>query len=280
MLAAWISAALVAVIAVVAIGSLAAARAFHGVFVRRAEGAVAAAGLQGDPAVTEDDLLGIPEPIQRWLRWSGALGRRRVSVLRMVHGGRFKAGPTRPWMPIHGEYVVTTRAPSFHWYGDMTLAPGLHAAAIDSYLAGEGRMQVKALSAITVVDARDAETARSAFGRCVAELCMTPTFFLDRDRVRWEAVDRSHARCEVRDGRLSTTAEVFVHDDGALDRIEVMRAFDRGGGRFTMERFTGTASRPATWDGRRLAGRFDGSWNLPEGDLHYVAFDVERASFE
>jgi hypothetical protein len=198
----------------------------------------------------------------------------------MTHGGRFKASASRPWMAIRGEYVLVTGRPSFLWYGRMRMAPGFHVAAVDSYLDGRGGMLVKVLSLFTVVDAHSAETDQSAFGRCVAELSMTPTFFLDRTRVRWEQVGPGRARCQVTDGPLSTGAEVYVNDDGSLDRIEVMRFFTRDGGRSTLERFTGKASGSATWDGRRLPARFDGYWNLPEGDLHYVTFDVERAAFD
>jgi hypothetical protein len=268
------------VLILVALGLTAFEGAFHARFEAQSAAAVAACGTHGSAPVTEHDLRGLPEPMARWIRWSGAVGKKRIDVLRMRHGGLFKAGPSRGWMPIRGEYVITTRTPSFHWYGRMQMLPGVHAAAIDAYQQGHGHMQVKALSAITVVDDGSSQTDQSAFGRCVAELSMTPSFFLDRQTVRCEAIGANHARCEVREHGFTAAADIHVHDDGSLDRIEVMRAFDRGQGRYTMERFTGKASKPATWGGRRLASHFDGYWNLPEGDLHYVSFDVEHAAFE
>jgi hypothetical protein len=98
--------------------------------------------------------------------------------------------------------------------------------------------------------------------------------------VQCEALGPNHARCEVRDHGFSAVADIHVHDDGSLDRIEVQRAFDRGEGRFTMERFTGKSSQPASCKGSRLATHYDGVWNLPEGDLQDVAFDVVQAWFE
>jgi hypothetical protein len=254
--------------------------AFHREFERRAAAAVAAAGRQGGAIVGEEELRGLPEPLVRWIRWSGAVGRPRPSVLRLAHGGQFKPSAKLGWRPIRGEYVITTRRPSFTWYGKIRIVPGLAVAAIDSYLAGQGRMQVKALSAFTVVDVRSPAVAQSAFGRCLAELSMTPAFFLDREQVRCEQVGPDHVRCRLTDGPLSGDVELFVSDDGSLDRVEVMRSFDRGGGRSTLERCTFRFSSPRTWDGRSLGSHVDGSWNLADGDLHYVAFDIERAAFE
>ena len=87
-------------------------------------------------------------------------------------------------------------------------------------------------------------------------------------------------RCTVTDGEFSTDADLCFNPDGSLDRVMVMRYFDRGDGKATLERFTGIASRPKSFDGRMLASRMDGFWNLPEGDLHYVSFDIDRVEFE
>ncbi len=73
---------------------------------------------------------------------------------------------------------------------------------------------------------------------------------------------------------------MFINPDGSLDRIVVGRYYDRGNGKATLERFTAKASAPKVFGGLRLATKLDGAWNLPEGDLHYVAFEVERAVFE
>jgi hypothetical protein len=268
-------------LAIAAAASLGAAdRLFRRRFVEKAQEALLLGGRREGGFLTEADLRELLEPIARWLRWSGAVGRKRISSVRLEHGGRFRTDARRPWMPIRGEYVVTTGKPAFQWYGKLRLAPGVNVVAIDSYLEGRGRMWVKALSAFTLADARSPEIARSAFARCIVELTAAPTFFLDRERVRWERVDAGHARCTVTDAHLSAEADVYVNDDGSLDRIVVMRPYDRGGGRTTLERFTGKASRPRSFGGRMLASRIDGTWNLPDGDLHCVAFEIERASFE
>jgi hypothetical protein len=271
-------------LAFVAIGAILylaeAEHALHDRFLHGAEEARKLAGRHDRAAVTEEDLRAVPEPVARLVRASGALGKERISAVWLVHGGRFRPKADGPWMPIHGEYLVTTRRPSFHWYGKATMAPGVSIAALDSYLDGHGRMLVKAMSAIPIVDARSREIDVSAFGRCVVELSLAPTALLDRSLVRCAAAGPDSATCTVADDHFSTEAELSVHPDGALDRIAVKRYYDRGDGRSTLERFTVKGSAPRSFGGRVLPSRFDGSWNLSEGDLHYVSFDVESARFE
>src|SRR5579871_1304052 len=39
--------------------------------------------------LTEADIAGLPEPVQRWLRWSGAVGQARPGTVRLRYGGAF-----------------------------------------------------------------------------------------------------------------------------------------------------------------------------------------------
>jgi hypothetical protein len=255
-------------------------KAFRSAYLQRAMRLKAEAGVQSDAAVTEADLEDLPEPMARYIRFSGAIGKPRIKVVHLLHGGRFKTAANAPWMPIRGEYFITAIKPSFAWYGRLRVAPGVHVAAVDSYGDGHGRMLVKAMSLFRIADDQSDRVSRSAFGRCVAELTMAPTFFLNRDYVRCTQTGRDQVRCTVTDAGFSTDAELFINEDGSLNRVVVMRYFDRGGGTATLERFTGENSRPQVFGGRALASKMDGTWNLPEGDLHYVSFQIEHADFE
>lgn len=270
----------IALVIVAGVGFRWADKSARGAFLERAARVKTAAGRYDDAPVTEEDLRDVPEPLARHIRFSGALGKTRISAVHLFHSGQFRPSATRPWMAIRGEYFITTKKPSFMWYGKIQMVPGVSVVAVDSYAEGSGRMTVKAMSVFPIVDDHSPQVSQSAFGRCVAELTMAPTFFLDRSRVRCTQTGPDQVRCTVTDGQFSADADLFINHDGSLDRVVVMRYFDRGGGTATLERFTGKASRPRMFGGRMLASTFDGLWNLPEGDLHYVSFDVDRVEWE
>jgi hypothetical protein len=261
-------------------GLLLAQNGFYRNFLKNAARYKAAAGKHGDAPVTEQDLRELPEPMARYMRYSGAVGKKRISAVHLLHSGRFKPGANRPWMQTRGEYFITTKKPSFIWYGKVNLVPGISLVALDSYAEGRGRMLVKLLSVFPVVDDASPQVSASAFGRAVAELMAAPTFFLDRTHVHCTQTGNNRVRCTVTDGGFSTEAEFFVNDDGSLNRIVVARYFDRGGGHATLEHFTARGTRPKNFDGRMLPSRVDGIWNLSDGDLHYASFDIDRIDFE
>jgi hypothetical protein len=166
----------IALVATAVMGLALADRAAHERFLSRAARIKAEAGVQDDAPVTEQDLGELPEPMALFMRFSGVLGKKRIGSLRLRHSGRFKPGANRLWMPIRGEYFLTTRSPSFMSYGKVRLVPGITVVAFDSYADGCGRMLVKALSVCTIVDDRSRQVSQSTFGRCVAELTMAPTW--------------------------------------------------------------------------------------------------------
>jgi hypothetical protein len=155
-------------------------------------------------------------------------------------------------MPIKGEYFLTARKPSFCWYGKISFLPGLSVSARDSYQNGKGNMVIKIMSAIKIADVRSETINYSAFGRCVAEMTMIPSFFLDRERIKWTGFDNLSARCIVTDAGLSTPAELYFKEDGSLYKIVVDRYFDRGKNQGTIEKFTGTCDVLKDFNGLRF----------------------------
>ena len=55
--------------------------------------------------ITEDDLLHLPMPVQNYLRYAGVVGKERMSLVRLKHGGEFRTRPGQEWLPIEGEEI-------------------------------------------------------------------------------------------------------------------------------------------------------------------------------
>jgi hypothetical protein len=255
-------------------------RIFYKGFKRLAGRAETESGKWDTIQVTEDDLKFLPPPVILFLKTSGIVGKNRLSSVKVFHSGTFKPGPDKKFMPIKGEYLLTTRKPSFVWYGRVSLIPGLTFSALDSYIGGKGGMIVKVMGLIKVVDEKGESIDKSAFGRCIAEMCMSPSFFLDTERIKWTDYGSTWAECIVTDSGLSTSARFEFRPEGALEKFVIERAYDRGNGKSTTEKFVGIASAPENFNGLIINTIYDGYWDLPEGKLHYVHFIVDNLEYQ
>ena len=53
--------------------------------------------------VTEEMLTGLPDPVRRYLRYTGIIGRPVPGTIRLHQEGRMRPGPGQPWMPLQAE---------------------------------------------------------------------------------------------------------------------------------------------------------------------------------
>lgn len=253
---------------------------FYSDFLKTARKIRNESGLHPDEPITENDLKNLPLPVGAYIRASGFVGRKKISYMHLTHSGTFRPGADRQFVPIKGEYFLTTRKPSFCWFGKISLFPRISVSAMDYYYNGAGRMLVKLLSLVSLVNENSKETGMSAFGRCIAEMTLIPSFFLDNERIRWTSYDLSHAACTITDAGFATDAQLYFNADGTLDSIEVGRYYDRRNGQFSHEKFTGKSKSLADYNGLKIPSVIDGYWNLKEGDLHYVHFLIGKVEFE
>jgi hypothetical protein len=106
--------------------------------------------------LAEADLAGLPEPVRRWLRAAGVVGKVRPATVRLRQEGEFRTGEDRRWMPFRAEQYFTTDPPGFVWSVRMRVAPFVSITGRDRYAGGEGSIRMRLLSVIPVAGARGA----------------------------------------------------------------------------------------------------------------------------
>jgi uncharacterized protein DUF6544 len=67
--------------------------------------------------ITEAHLLALPEPVQRYLRYSQVIGREPIRTARLKQRGKFRQSPRLPWMKLDVEEYYSVNPPGFVWVG-------------------------------------------------------------------------------------------------------------------------------------------------------------------
>ncbi|MEE9435557.1 MAG: DUF6544 family protein, partial [Candidatus Adiutricales bacterium] len=58
--------------------------------------------------ITEEDLQGLPEPVQKYLRYAQIIGKERIVTVRLKQKGLFRTKPDQRWMDLEAEQYYTT----------------------------------------------------------------------------------------------------------------------------------------------------------------------------
>ena len=113
------------------------------------------------PLVTEADLASLPEPVARYVRLSGAVGRPRVTRFYAEIHGRIRGGPDKPWMEFTGRQLNTYgETPQRLFSIDATMF-GLPVTVFHAFDAEAATMRGKVLSLVPILDAKGPEMNRS-----------------------------------------------------------------------------------------------------------------------
>ena len=224
--------------------------------------------------VAEEDLTGLPEPVQEWLRTSGALDRDPPQTMSLHQTGRLKTEPGGDWMQVGAKQTVSVQPPAFVWTASVEAAPQIFLTGRDRYMNGRGEMLIKLLSLVPVVDSSGKEIDQGAMVRYLAEMVWYP-WAATQDYIEWEEVDDHHAEATMRYKGVEATG-VFTFADGRPVRFEADRYYDRPDGA-TKERWVVEMSNHRELSGLEVPTKASITWKL---DPDFTWYELEISSLK
>jgi len=231
-----------------------------------------------DPSIIiEDDLTALPAPVQRYLRYTGVIGKPRIKTVCLQYTGEFRMAADKPWMPMKASQVYTTNPPGFQWTASFKMGGIPLMYGRDTYKNGQGHMFGKLIGLFTIFDVQGEEMIQGSMLRYLQEMIWFPSAFLN-DYIRWLPVDDHCADVTFTDSNHSVTARLFFDDAGRLLTFIAQR-YREDKGRYTLD----TWSTPMTEYGR-LAGlnlpvAGCGVWQLAGGDLAYIKLRLNEVVY-
>lgn len=175
--------------------------------------------------VHEADVAALPEPVARWLRRAGVVGRPRAQTLRLTQRGEMQTARGGAWMAFRARQLFVVPRPAFLWVVDVDGPLGLGLAGRDLYVDGRGQMRIELLSLIPVVDAAGPKIDQGTLVRFLAETIWFPSAAL-QPYIEWEPLDQAAARATMRWGGVEASGLFRFDDDGDPVRFEASRYRD------------------------------------------------------
>ena len=230
----------------------------------------------GPRIATDEMLLDLPAPVQRYLRHAGVVGRPMVETVRIHQEGRMHPSADGPWLPISADQWYSVEPPGFVWSVTMRIGPLPVIRGRDRYLDGHGAMLIKAGALFPIVDATGPEMDQGALMRHLSEMPWFPSAFL-RDRVTWEAIDDTSARVTLTDGDRSVSGVMSFDEDGRLTEFRAERYRMIGGG-FELQTWSAPTLGYGEFEGLELPAKGAATWKAPDGDLTYIELELTEVA--
>jgi hypothetical protein len=180
------------------------------------------------PVVTEADLVGLPAPVQRYLRASQIIGKPRTLFVRARFQGEFRRTPEERWMKMVCEQYNRIDKPARLWYAAIKFMPFLTFYVRDAYQHGEGNMYARLTPWYRMFDERAPELTQGELLTLLNDMFFFPSAFLS-DCIRWEEIDNRSAHVILTTPTLTVSGDVSFNElDEAVNFVaERYGQFDR-----------------------------------------------------
>ncbi|HEY6951193.1 MAG TPA: DUF6544 family protein [Bacteroidota bacterium] len=226
------------------------------------------------PLVTEDDIRQLPDPVRKYLRYTGAIGKPALRNFRARFAGQFRNGLEGRWMNFTSQQYNFFDVPTRLFFMEAHTF-GVPLAGFHRYVDSSATMQIRAASLFTVVDARGPIMTKGETVTLFNDMCvMAPASLIDK-AIRWEPVDSLNAKATFSNHGYTIAAILSFNSDGALtDFSSNDRSMSADGVTFTNYRWSTPMKNYIDVGGRKIASYGETIWHTPEGEFVYGKFHL------
>jgi hypothetical protein len=222
---------------------------------------------------TEEEWIGLPPIVQKWLTNSGLIGKQQISNVYLVQELQLKLKPEQAnWNKGTAKQYFTVAPPAFNWNINTEMNSLLNVVGRDKFVDGKGEMIIKLLSLIPVAEAKDDEKVNQAtLQRYLAEIVWFPSAALSK-YIKWETIDDYSVRATMEfEGTLGVG--VFHFDqNGNFEKFVAMRYQDSNAIKPT--KWTVIATRIEERNGIKIPIECEASWELENGRWTWLKLKI------
>jgi len=220
-------------------------------------------------------LAGLPEPVQRYFKYSLKEGQKYISYARIKHAGSFRVNPSLDWMPVSAEEYFSIEKPGYVWYAELKPFKYVWLAARDTYFQGRGNVIAKLYSGVTFANSKGNETDQGAMIRWLSEAVWFPTALLPSENIRWEEIDNNSAKAFFTDRGRTVVGVFHFNERGEITTFTADRFMDK-----SLEKFEGRCYDYKEFHRIKIPSKIDATWHLKTGDYTYVRFNVMEIEYD
>ncbi|MEW6064785.1 hypothetical protein P378_20485 [Desulforamulus profundi] len=230
--------------------------------------------------ITENDIVPLPEPIQKYFRYCGYLGKEKMNNAEIEWEDVFyKNSPNKKWMSLKCYQFNSVPEPTRIAYMKSRIMGIFPFEGRDKYQNGHGNMLIKFLKLLKVVDAKGKEMDESALVTVLAEALVVPTYAFQH-YIKWTAIDSNTAKAVIRYNESEVSGLFYFDDLGEFIRFETDdRYYSERGTEYKKVKWSAVAGNYIEKNRIRFPSYLKAIWHTDEGDFEYFKGNIANIKF-
>lgn len=226
--------------------------------------------------LTELDIRDLPEPVKKYLRFTGSMGKPKVNNFKVEFIGKIRKDEQSAWMPFTSEQYNFMETPTRLFFMKAVMK-SLPVAGYHCFKNGTAFMDIRLFSLFKVqyqdgIEMDLSETVTFFNDMC----CLAPPTLIDQ-RIKWLAVEGNQVKASFTHNHLTVVARLYFNDQGELINF------------ISDDRYSAEAGKQLPWstplkeyqkiNGYQLMGNAEAIYSYPDRELCYGTFQLIRVEY-
>jgi hypothetical protein len=222
--------------------------------------------------LTEADIQHLPDPVQRYIRYTGSLGHEKVNSIKLNFNGQMR-DKGLDWFELQSDQYNFFDTPTrlFYMTGKMKglTVPGYHA-----YKNGNASMQIKLFGLLSVVDVKEGDLNQAETVTFLNDMClMAPATLID-ERIKWKEIDSLSSKAIFTCNGITVSAILLFNDKGQLVNFISDDRFAISNKTSEKQRFSTPVYDYKNINGINICSKAETVWHYPDGEFVYGRFNL------
>jgi len=221
--------------------------------------------------LTESDIQQLPEPVKKYLRYTGSLGKPKVNNFKIEFAGKIRKDEQSEWMPFTCEQYNFMETPTRLFFMKAVMK-GLPVAGYHCFKNGNAIMDIRLFSIFKVQYLDGAEMDLSETVTFFNDMCVVaPPTLIDK-RIKWLEVEGNKVKASFMNNNITVSAWLYFNDKGELINF------------ISEDRYSADSGKQYPWStplkdyqeikGYKLAGNAEVIYSYPDRELCYGTFKL------
>jgi hypothetical protein len=229
--------------------------------------------------LTEEDIKDLPEPIQKYIRISNAIGKEKVRNFRVVFDGEFRTDPSRDWGKMKAEQYTDLTDTTRLYYIEMKMF-GLTVSGFHKYSDAKAAMIGKLAGLVKVIDGKGPEMNEGETVTVFNDMCMLAPGSLIDKRIEWQQLNSKTVKAAFTNKGIKISATLYFNDKGELINFDSNdRYYSPTGKTYEKHRWSTPLKDYKDYNGIRISSGGEAVWTLPEGDYSYGRLTIKDVRY-
>jgi len=227
------------------------------------------------------DLKLIPEVLQKYIISCGFTGREKIKCAEIEwRDVSLKLKENGLWKPMVLKQYNFVPEPNRVTYMKNENFQLLPIEAIDSYLDGKGKMEVKMLYLLPIANSTGKEMDQAELVTILAETIFIPLYALQH-YIKWEEIDDFIIKGTITDRGTSASGIFYFNQKAEIVRFETSeRYFTNSDGNCEKTKWTILVGDYMDQNGHLFPSSFAAVWNRPSGDFEYFKGKIKSIKID